>query len=106
MLINVEADELAMDLPHDPNIVVLDGRETEYTDGHIKDTQNIPLDEMTDVASIAGFEDNQNLYAHCAGWLPQRNCSIFIKTVGIHNLRNVLGGWNAIKEQRKLKRKR
>ena len=104
MLINVEADELAMDLPHDPNIVVLDvRRETEYADGHIKDAQNIPLDEMTDVASIAGFEDNQNLYVHCAGGYRSVIAASLLKRQGIHNLRNVLGGWNAIKEQKKIK---
>ncbi len=104
MIISVEADELAMDLPHDPNIVVLDvRRETEYADGHIKDAQNIPLDEMTDVASIAGFEDNQNLYVHCAGGYRSVIAASILKRQGIHNLHNVLGGWNAIKEQKKIK---
>jgi hydroxyacylglutathione hydrolase len=61
MIINIEADELAMDLPHDPNMVVVDvRRETEFADGHVKDAQNIPLNEMNDVANIAVFEDNQN----------------------------------------------
>jgi hydroxyacylglutathione hydrolase len=104
MIINVEADELAMDLPHDPNIAVLDvRRETEYADGHVKDAQNIPLDEMTDVASIAGFEDNQNLYVHCAGGYRSVIAASLMKRQGIHNLRNVLGGWNEIKEQKKIK---
>ncbi len=104
MIINVEADELAMDLPHDPNIVVVDvRRETEYGDGHIKDAQNIPLNEMTDVASIADFEDNQNLYVHCAGGYRSVIAASLMKRQGIHNLRNVLGGWSAIKEQKKIK---
>ncbi len=68
LIINIEADELAMDLPHDPNLVVVDvRREAEYADGHVKGAQNIPLNEMTDVVTIANFEDNQNLYIHCAG---------------------------------------
>jgi hydroxyacylglutathione hydrolase len=104
MIINVEADELAMDLPHDPNLVVVDvRRETEYADGHIKDAQNIPLNEMTDVASIADFEDNQNLYVHCAGGYRSVIAASLMKRQGIHNLRNVLGGWNAIKEEKKIK---
>lgn len=104
MIINVEADELAMDLPHDPHLAVVDvRRETEYAEGHIKDAQNIPLNEMTDVASIAGFEDNQNLYVHCAGGYRSVIAASLMKRQGIHNLRNVLGGWNAIKEQKKIK---
>ena len=104
MIINVEADELAMDLPHDPHLVIVDvRRETEYADGHIKEAQNIPLNEMTDVASIAGFEENQNLYVHCAGGYRSVIAASLMKRQGIHNLRNVLGGWNAIKEQKKIK---
>ncbi|MFN8253396.1 MAG: rhodanese-like domain-containing protein [Ferruginibacter sp.] len=104
MVINVEADELAMDLPHDPHLVIVDvRRETEYADGHIKEAQNIPLNEMTDVASIAGFEENQNLYVHCAGGYRSVIAASLMKRQGIHNLRNVLGGWNAIKEQKKIK---
>ncbi len=103
LIINIEADELAMDLPHDPNLVVVDvRRETEYADGHVKDAQNIPLNEMTDVAVIAGFEDNQNLYVHCAGGYRSVIASSILKKEGFHNLRNVLGGWDRIKEEQSI----
>ena len=101
MIINIESGELAMDMPHDPNLVVVDvRRETEYADGHVKDAQNIPLNEMTDVSIIAGFEDNQNLYVHCAGGYRSIIASSILKREGIHNLRNVLGGWAKIKEEK------
>jgi glyoxylase-like metal-dependent hydrolase (beta-lactamase superfamily II)/rhodanese-related sulfurtransferase len=104
MIVNIEADELAMDLPHDPNLTVVDvRRQTEYADGHVKDAQNIPLDEMTDVANIAGFEDNQNLYVHCAGGYRSVIAASLMKRQGIHNLRNILGGWGKIKEEKKIK---
>ncbi len=100
MIIDVEADELVMDLPHDPNIVVVDvRRETEFADGHLKDAQNLPLNEMNDVAQLAHFEDNQNLYVHCAGGYRSVIAASLLKREGTHNLRNVLGGWNKIKEQ-------
>jgi hydroxyacylglutathione hydrolase len=103
MIINIEADELSMDIPHDPNLVVVDvRRETEYADGHVKDAQNIPLNEMTDVAAIAGFEDNQNLYVHCAGGYRSVIASSILKRQGVHNLRNVLGGWGKIKEEKSI----
>ena len=104
MLIEVEADELAMDIPHDPNLVVVDvRRETEYADGHLKDAQNLPLHEMTDVAHITQFDDSQNLYIHCAGGYRSVIAASILKKEGIHNLRNVLGGWAKIKEEKKLK---
>ena len=103
LIINIEADELAMDIPHDTNLVVVDvRRETEYADGHVKDAQNIPLNEMTDVATVAGFEDNQNLYVHCAGGYRSVIASSILKKEGFHNLRNVIGGWEKIKEQQSI----
>ncbi len=104
MIIDVDADELAMDIPHDPNIVVVDvRRETEFADGHIKDAQNLPLDEMNDLVNLAHFEDNQNLYVHCAGGYRSVIAASLLKREGTHNLRNVLGGWNKIKEQENIK---
>jgi hydroxyacylglutathione hydrolase len=104
MIIDVEADELAMDIPHDPNLIVVDvRRETEYADGHIKDAQNLPLTEMTDVAHLAQFEDTQNLYIHCAGGYRSVIAASILKKEGIHNLRNVLGGWSKIKEEKRIK---
>ncbi|MCB0776764.1 MAG: MBL fold metallo-hydrolase [Chitinophagaceae bacterium] len=102
MIIDVEADELMMDIPHDENLVVVDVRkETEFTDGHLKNAVNIPLNEMTDVVNIANFEEKQNLYVHCAGGYRSVIASSLIKKQGLHNLRNVLGGWKKIIEQEK-----
>jgi rhodanese-related sulfurtransferase len=103
MIIDIEADELAMDLPFDPNLIVLDvRRETEYADGHVKDAINLPLNEMTDPATMAQFDEEQNLYVHCAGGYRSVIAASLLKRQGIHNLRNILGGWGKIKEQEKI----
>ena len=100
MIIDVEADELMMDIPHDPNLVVLDvRRETEFADGHLKDAVNLPLNEMTDPGSMANIEETQNLYVHCAGGYRSVIAASLLKRQGIHNLRNITGGWGKIKEQ-------
>jgi hydroxyacylglutathione hydrolase len=105
MIVDIEADELAMDLPFDQNLVVLDVRkEPEYADGHIKDALNIPLNEMTDPGVIAELEEDQNIYVHCAGGYRSVIAASLMKRQGIHNLRNVLGGWNKIKEQEKIEK--
>lgn len=101
MIINVEADEMMMDIPHDPNLVVVDVRkETEFGEGHVKDAINVPLSEMTDPVQLAQFEDNQNLYVHCAGGYRSVIASSILKREGVHNLRNIVGGWGKIKEQK------
>ncbi|MBS1757134.1 MAG: MBL fold metallo-hydrolase [Bacteroidetes bacterium] len=102
MIISVEPDELIMDIPHDKNLVVVDvRRETEFAEGHLKDAMNVPLEEMTDVVNLAQFEDNQNLYVHCAGGYRSIIASSLLKRQGVHNIRNIEGGWSKIKEQEK-----
>jgi hydroxyacylglutathione hydrolase len=104
MVIDVEADELAMDIPFDDRLVVVDVRkETEFADGHVKDAINIPLNEMTDVVNLANFEEEQNIYVHCAGGYRSVIAASIMKKEGLHNLRNVVGGWNSIRNQEKIK---
>lgn len=104
LIINVEADEMAMDIPHDQNLVVMDVRnEMEHGNGHVKDAVNLPLTQLTDLAMLAGFEENQNLYIHCAGGYRSVIAASLFKKQGTHNLRNVLGGWGKIKEEATIK---
>lgn len=104
MVIDVEPDELAMDLPYDDNLVVVDvRRETEFGDGHVSGALNIPLDELTDPASFSNFEDNHNIYIHCGSGYRSVIAASLFKRQGIHNIRNVVGGWERIKDLQKIK---
>ena len=104
MIISVEADEFTMDIPFDPYLQVVDVRkEIEFADGHVKAAINMPLADMTDVAMIAGFEENQNLYIHCGGGYRSVIACSLLKKQGVHNLRNVAGGWAKIKEEKSIK---
>ncbi|MEN9571403.1 MAG: hypothetical protein RL172_2634 [Bacteroidota bacterium] len=103
MIINVEADELAMDLPHDANLLPVDVRkENEFAEGHVKGAVNMPLHDLTDKAFIAGFEENQNLYIYCGGGYRSVIAASLIKKEGIHHLRNITGGWASIKEEKRI----
>ncbi len=103
MIINIEADEFAMDIPHDEKLQAVDVRkETEFAEGHVKGAINMPLSDLTDTAMIAGFEEDQNLYVYCAGGYRSVIASSLIKKQGIHNLRNIAGGWGKIKEESKI----
>ena len=104
LIIEVESDELAMDIPFDENLVVVDVRkEVEYADGHVKDAVNVPLGNMIDPASMADIEDTHNLYLHCGSGFRSVIAASLLKRQGIHNLRNVIGGWEKIKEEAGIK---
>lgn len=99
IIIDIDADELAMDLPHDKRLEVLDVRkETEFADGHIKGATNMPLSTFSDILNIAMVDPDRNLYVHCAGGYRSVIASSILKRQGFHNLRNVLGGFAKIKE--------
>jgi glyoxylase-like metal-dependent hydrolase (beta-lactamase superfamily II)/rhodanese-related sulfurtransferase len=99
LLINVEPDELIMDLPFDENLVVLDVRkETEFEAGHVDDAENLPLEKLKDPGTMAMIEETDNIYVHCAGGYRSTIACSLLKRQGIHNIRNVVGGWKAIDE--------
>ena len=103
MIVEVEPDELLMDMEFDNNLMVLDVRkENEFAEGHLHDAMNLPLNEMIDPATMANIEDGHNLYVHCAGGYRSVIACSLLKRQGIHNLRNISGGWNALKEQGKV----
>jgi rhodanese-related sulfurtransferase len=90
-----------MDIPHDPNLQVVDVRnENEFESGRLDNALNLPLSEMTNIVELAQFEEDQQLYIHCAGGYRSVIACSLLKRQGLHNLRNVLGGWNKIKEQK------
>jgi hydroxyacylglutathione hydrolase len=104
LIIEVEADELAMDIPFDENLVVVDVRkEVEFADGHVKEAVNIPLGNMADPASMADIEDTDNLYLYCGSGFRGIIAASLLKRQGIHNLRNVVGGWGKIKDEPRIK---
>ena len=98
MIIDIEPDELAMDIPHDNRLEILDVRKpAEYEAGHVKGATNLPLDTMTDILNIASIDTDNNLYVHCAGGYRSVIACSLLKRQGLHNLRNVLGGFGKMK---------
>jgi len=107
LIIDVEPDELAMDLPFDDRIVVVDVRkEPEFAEGHVAGAVNIPLSDLTDPGSMANIDDNDNLYVHCGGGYRSVIACSMMKRQGIHNLRNIAGGWAKIVEEDRIEREK
>ena len=103
MIIDVEPDEFIMDLYYDDNLTVIDVRKpNEFAEGHLEGAVNIPLNTMADPAGMANINENENLYIHCSAGYRSVIASSLLKRQGIHNLRNVTGGWNIIKNLEKI----
>ncbi|WP_300602956.1 rhodanese-like domain-containing protein [Niabella sp.] len=100
MIIDVESDELMMDIPFDEHLIVMDVRKPiEFAEGHLKDAVNLPLGELNDPLRTSAIEDKDNLYLHCGGGTRSVIAASVLKRQGLHNLRNVAGGWKKIKEE-------
>ena len=99
LIIDVDAYELKMDLPFDIHLRLLDVREIEeFDETHVKTAISFPLSNMKDVTIISQFEDYENLYIHCGGGYRSVTAASIFKKEGFHNIRNILGGIESIKE--------
>lgn len=98
MIIDVTPEELAMDLPFDKKLQVLDVRKpAEFEGGHVRDAYNLPLSALADPLHMAQVDEDANLYVHCAGGYRSVIACSLMKRQGFHNLRNVLGGYAKMK---------
>lgn len=99
LIIDIEADEFGMDIPFDANMLIIDVRQPEeFENEQVKNALNIPLTDMGDLALIAGFEDDQNIYIYGEDDIQGLMAASLLKRQGYHNLRYVKGGWQQIKE--------
>lgn len=98
LIIDIEPEELAMDIPHDNKLEVIDVRKpTEFETAHVKGATNVPLDTLMDPLNVAMIDSDNNLYIHCAGGYRSVIAASLLKRQGYHNLRNVLGGFGKMK---------
>lgn len=69
---------------------------SEYDSNHISDAENTPLDYLND--HLAEFPVEENFYVHCAGGYRSVIASSILKSRGFHNLVNIEGGFDILKE--------
>lgn len=71
-------------------------KESEYLSEHLPNAENTPLDFLNQ--HLAEFPKEENFYLHCAGGYRSMITASILKKRGIHNLTNVEGGIDKIKE--------
>ena len=70
-------------------------KKSEFKNGHIKNSLNIPLDKLN--KNINKTSINGEFYIHCAGGYRSMIASSILKRKGIHKMTDVIGGFSAIK---------
>ena len=68
----------------------------EYLSEHVLPAHNTPLDFINDY--LSEFPEKESFYVHCAGGYRSMIAISILKSRGIHNLIDVIGGYTAIKE--------
>ena len=89
LMIGIDPDELAMDLPFDEKARIIDLREEDqFEKAHIEGAENITLEEFSDVGTIAEIEENENIYLYGN---PDDVSFVgsLIKRQGVHNFRKI-----------------
>jgi len=97
LIIEVEVDELAMDIPFDEYLMILDIRtEDSYDKAHIKNSINLPLIEFGDPGAMSELDEHFNIYIIDDIGKQLLLAASILKKQGIHNIRIVQDGWDAV----------
>jgi hydroxyacylglutathione hydrolase len=97
LIIEVEVDELAMDIPFDEYLMILDIRTEEvYDKAHIKDAIHLPLIEFGDPGAMSELDEHFNIYIIDDLGKQLLLAASVLKKQGIHNIRIVKDGWDAV----------
>ncbi len=86
-----------MDVLQNDQTAVFDVRkQSEYEAEHLSIAENTPLDFIND--HLAEFPKEKTFYVHCASGFRSVIAASILKSRGIHNLIDISGGFNALKE--------
>jgi len=72
-------------------------RETEFEGSHLDNALNLPLDNINDWIDTA--RRSGDFYVHCAGGYRSMMAASILKSRGIHNFKEVDGGYGAIRRE-------
>jgi rhodanese-related sulfurtransferase len=92
---SIHSDQFAAELKelHQPVFDVR--RASEFSDSHVKDALNTPLDFIND--HLSEFPKEKNFFVHCVGGYRSVIAASILKLRGYHNFTEVAGGFSKIK---------
>jgi len=96
LVVTIDAEEFLLDYRNDDITVVDVRKENEYNAGHIDGSINMVLQNFNTEPKKFDDVKNHEFYVHCQMGYRSMMASSLLKRKGIHNFKNVAGGWIAI----------
>lgn len=94
---SIPVEELEKILKDNPDIHIVDVRkESEYLSEHVPNASNFPLANIN--SHLAELKTDEKNFIHCAGGYRSMIASSILKARGYHNIVDIKGGFDAIKE--------
>ncbi len=90
----ISAEEFAKEVKIEKDTVIDVRKETEYAAEHVNEAYNRPLDQIN--SWFAEITNDKPFFLHCAGGYRSMIAASILKARGIHNFKEVDGGFNAI----------
>ncbi|MBP7809859.1 MAG: MBL fold metallo-hydrolase [Bacteroidia bacterium] len=92
----ITAEQFAKEFDVKAGNVIDVRRESEYRAEHVEESYNKPLDQIN--SWFAEMDVNKPFYIHCAGGYRSMIAASILKSRGVHNFKEVEGGFKAIAE--------
>jgi hydroxyacylglutathione hydrolase len=92
----ITAEQFAKEFDVKAGNVIDVRRESEYRAEHVEESYNKPLDQIN--SWFAEMDVNKPFYIHCAGGYRSMIAASILKSRGVHNFKEIEGGFKAIAE--------
>jgi len=93
---SITADTYMQEQKENLNPVFDVRKHTEFLSEHLEDAINTPLDSINE--HLKNLPEENIFYIHCAGGYRSMIAASILKSRGIHNIKNIKGGFTALKE--------
>jgi glyoxylase-like metal-dependent hydrolase (beta-lactamase superfamily II)/rhodanese-related sulfurtransferase len=92
----ISASQFAKEVNVKADTVIDVRRESEYRAEHVEESYNKPLDQIN--GWFAEMDAEKQFYVHCAGGYRSMIAASILKSRGVHNFKEIEGGFKAIAE--------
>lgn len=102
MVISISSEEAVLDSLHNPKAIIIDVRgEENFKSSALANSINIPISMLS--SKSKELQSNQETIIYCTSGNTSMLACSYLKSLGFTNVKNVWGGFDAIKKEPKAK---